>query len=428
MLFEPNTDDLRAVVSVSARLRDLSEMPVHIELTIVETSSVDSDWLYMEGNVPAVAPGEVRLESIYWRNAWQWYWSHDHTLRLYLTALTLTASDDTHVALDWLEIDEQWDLVHDSGLPIVATSQIVPTPDAPSALRDTSSYQITWDQDGNCSVIGIVLNYPDPDPIPAIASEELVAINGLLPGTRFQVGAIEHVRPWFEFVATTSYFPTLYSENRPFAVVDQQVLLYTLNRRPSANVHLSEVWLRLDAHASSEAIVNAVKTQTDQTILLKVETADKVFDNLGANILLAGLIGLLYLAFGVALTLAIISQIIYSVLSSLQRRTQYGILRALGFSVNHLMVTIALEHLIVIATGTALGAALGATISSLMIPTLAFGATGGLITPPFMIQFERAALAQYGLLILIMVAVTSTASVSLLRRLTLGDLLRFGEE
>ena len=428
VLFEPNTRHLRGLVSFAVRLRDSSGTPVHIGLAVVEGSTVDSDWLYFEGKVPAVAPGELRLESIYWRNAWQWYSSLGHTFRLHLTALTLTTSDGTHAALDWLEKDEQWDLLYDSGSPIEATTQIVPTPDALGALRDTSSYQITWDQDGNRSVIGMVLNYPEPDPIPAITSEELAAINGLLPGTRFQVGAIENVRPWFELVTTTSYFPTLYSDHRPFVVVDEEVLLYALNRRPSADVHLSEVWLRLDANASSEAVVNALKAQTDQTIMLKIETAGEAFDTLGTNILLAGLIGLLYLAFGVALTLAIISQVTYSALTSLQRRTQYGVLRALGLSVNHLVITIALEHLIVIATGTLLGAALGATISSQMIPTLAFGAVGESITPPFMIQFERAALAQYGLLILVMLMVTSSASMILVRRLTLSDLLRFGEE
>jgi len=45
-----------------------------------------------------------------------------------------------------------------------------------------------------------------------------------------------------------------------------------------------------------------------------------------------------------------------------------------------------------------------------------------------MIRFEQAALAQYAVLVLLLMVVTSSASVVLVRRLTLGDLLRFGEE
>lgn len=426
VLYEPNTDQLRAMVGIGARLRDANGMPVHVALSIVDLLP-DSGWAYLEGSVPETVPGDLRLESIYWHNGWQWHWTRSRSYRLYLAALALTAPDGTHVALDWLANDARWDVLHDSGGAIDATADIVPSPDAPGDLRNSESFRVTWDQDGNRSVLGMVLNYPEPGPIPAIVSEELVALNGLLPGTRFQVGAIEYARPWFEMAATTAYFPSLYAD-RPFIVIDQQALLYTLNRRPSADLFPSEVWLRLEDGASSNAAIDALHAQTDQSIQLSIRTYDDALNSLDENMLLAGLIGLLYLAFGVALALAIISHLTYSALTTFQRRAQYGVLRALGLSANLLVATIALEHLIVLVTGTLLGALLGAGISAQMIPTLALGATGESITPPFMIRFEQAALAQYAVLVLLLMVVTSSASVVLVRRLTLGDLLRFGEE
>ena len=67
-------------------------------------------------------------------------------------------------------------------------------------------------------------------------------------------------------------------------------------------------------------------------------------------------------------------------------------------------------------------------MSTYVLPTLAFGATGEEVTPPFMIQVETSALAQYGVLILIVLGVTFSVSLALIQRLSLIDLLRFGEE
>lgn len=426
MLFEPDFAQMSTMVNVGMRLRDARGMPVHVALAIVELLP-DSGWAYLEGSVPETVPGDLRLESIYWRNGWLWHWTRSRFFRLYLASLAVTDPDGTRVALDWLDEGAQWDVLLDSGAEIDAAGDIVPAPDAPADLHDAMCFRVTWEQFGNRSVLGMVLDYPEAGPIPAVASEKLVALNGLLPGTRFQVGAIEYARPWFELAATTAYFPTLYAD-RPFIIIDQQALLYTLNRRPSADIFPSEVWLRLEAGASSDAVLDALNAQSDQSIQVSIHTYDDALNSLDENMLLAGLIGLLYLAFGVALALAVISHLTYSALTTFQRRAQYGVLRALGLSANLLVATIALEHLIVLVTGTLLGALLGAGISAQMIPTLALGATGESITPPFMIRFEQAALAQYAVLVLLLMVVTSSASVVLVRRLTLGDLLRFGEE
>ena len=75
--------------------------------------------------------------------------------------------------------------------------------------------------------------------------------------------------------------------------------------------------------------------------------------------MLAGLSGLLYLAFCISLTLTVISLLTYTALTALQRRAQYGVLRALGLSKERLVISIALEQVILLVTGTLLGASWG---------------------------------------------------------------------
>jgi len=78
--------------------------------------------------------------------------------------------------------------------------------------------------------------------------------------------------------------------------------------------------------------------------------------------------------------------------------------------------------------GVLLGAALGAILSNRVVPTLAIGATGEAITPPFVVQVEVAALAQYGLIMAGVLLAVLIASLLLVRRLSLAQTLRLGEE
>jgi hypothetical protein len=142
--------------------------------------------------------------------------------------------------------------------------------------------------------MGLMVDYPEAEPIPAITSERFAQLNGLLPGATFQLGTVEHTQPRFVLAGTVEYFPTLYPEDRLFVIVDQDALFYTLNRRPSALYYPSEAWLHLEPGASSGDVVAALKAQTDRTIITTVQTVQGVRETLETDILLAGLIGLLY--------------------------------------------------------------------------------------------------------------------------------------
>jgi hypothetical protein len=420
MVFVPTPGQLDGRLDMWLRLRDESGTAMQIPLRVMSEPDEDG-WIYLEGVLPAHLDGALRLESVYWSNYMGWVYSPFRTYRLWLADLTLHSADGEHILDDWLA-GESWDWVSDTGSEFEGTNDTGPT------RGNNQSRVVTWTQDGPRVLMGLMLNYSEPDPIPAIASQRFAELNGLLPGATFQLGTVEHVQPRFVLEDTVEYFPTLYPEDRLFLIVDQDTLFHALNRRPSATYYPSEVWLQLESGASSEAVVTALDAQTDRTIITRVQTIQQMREELETDILLAGLIGLLYLAFGVALVLTVISLLTYVALTAMQRRAEFGVLRALGLSAGRLVASIALEQVMVMLTGVVLGGVLGAAMSSQVLPTLAFGATGEAVTPPFVIQVEQSALIQYVALLLLVLGVTFGASLVLVRRLSLIDLLRFGEE
>jgi MFS superfamily sulfate permease-like transporter len=63
-----------------------------------------------------------------------------------------------------------------------------------------------------------------------------------------------------------------------------------------------------------------------------------------------------------------------------------------------------------------------------VVPRLAQDASGAQITPPFIVQVETAALMQYGALIGAVLIGVLLASALLVRRLSLAQTLRIGED
>ena len=101
----------------------------------------------------------------------------------------------------------------------------------------------------------------------------------------------------------------------------------------------------------------------------------------------------MYLAFIMALALSVVGLLTYAGLTAQARRTEFGVLRALGLPAVRVVGGLALEQLIVMAIGVALGAVLGAVLANQIVPTLALGATGEAVIPPFVMQVEAARLS-----------------------------------
>ena len=273
-LYQPDLDRLLNRMTLAMRLRDEAGTFYHLTFAPVEVewmrvgqdqpglgmrSFNTSGWAYFEVNLadlPAQPQGALRLESLYWSNRARSNTEND--VRLSLSDMRLIDAAGTATALDWL-LEDGWDLVYDSGALIRGTTGITGAPDRPNL----AARQILWDQAGLLSTLGIVFDYPEAAPIPAIASTSLLEADGLSAGDTLQLVSVGRVSPTVQILDTMDYYPTLYADRRPFLVVDQAALLYAINRRPSASVYPAEMWLRLAPGVSSQIFAEQVDVEGD---------------------------------------------------------------------------------------------------------------------------------------------------------------------
>jgi len=218
------------------------------------------------------------------------------------------------------------------------------------------------------------------------------------------------------------------ARNHPFAVVDRDALIYLLNRRPSAAIYPDEVWLRTAPGAGMNKLLAALRPEDRSATVVTALTLPGELANLQTDPLSLGLLGLMFLAFIIAMSLSIVGLLTYAALTAAARRTEFGVLRALGLSSLRLVIQLAVEQLFVIGLGTLLGAVLGAVLSSQVVPRLAQDTTSQRITPPFIVQVETAALLQYGGIIVLVLALVLALSLGLVSQLSLTRTLRLGEE
>ncbi len=404
---------------------------------------VTSGWVYMEADLRRLAytpQAPLRLVSVYWEYRSPNSRSGERGLRLTLADMTLIHGDEVEPFPVFRDGD--WEFAYDRG----ATATGRATPGAALAGEREDAIYFVWDQDAQRTIVGGLLNYPPLGPLDAIVSRRVLEENGLSfgldapPFTLFNIGGMN---PQFRAVQVVDYYPSLFnrtpSDGIPkgdsFLVVDVRELLYTLNRRPSGTFYPDEVWLRFDEsvdprHADEvDPILRSFDGQDGGgSVILRETTLAEELGRLRTNPLGLGLMGLMYLAFIMALALSVVGLLTYAGLTAQARRTEFGVLRALGLSSVRVVGGLALEQVIVMAIAVALGALLGAVLSSQVVPTLALGATGEGVIPPFVMRVETARLVEYALLMLAVLLLGLGSSLLLVRRLSLSRTLRLGEE
>ncbi len=405
---------------------------------------VYSGWVYYEADLDALAydaQGPLRLVSFFWE-----YRSPssrgERGMRLTLADMTLIDAGGTAQPYP-VFADNNWEFEYDR----IARATGKTTPGAQLAGERSDALYIRWDQEeGSRTVVGALLNYPDLGPIDAIVSTRVQQENALSVGPDATpirlINIAGSVEMRFRAVQVADYYPSLYdvapTDTAPgdsFMVVDVRQLLYRLNRRPSATYYPSEVWLRFedgfdaqDKGAVAGFLEKLERASDGQTLVLSNVSLAEELDKLQTDPLGLGLLGLMYLAFIMALTLSVVGLLTYAGLTAQARRTEFGVLRALGLSSLRVVGGLALEQTFVMVIGVTLGAVLGAVLADQVVPTLALGAAGEGVVPPFVIRVEVRRLLEYGVLMLSVLLLVLSSSLLLVRQLSLSRTLRLGEE
>lgn len=398
---------------------------------------VANGWAYFQANFvrESYQPAEpVRLVSLFWSHRGRGQ-GGERRLQLTLAGLNATAPDGTRQPLDLLTRGG-WEFAYDSGA--LSVGGVSPSM---GDSRRGRGLVAAWDQSAESGRMGLLLDYPAPPPLITLPSAGLLGQLGVAPGQPLELRAVDGVRLSVTLAAPVQrFYPSLYdavqenggwastSGSQAFAIFDRDALLYALNRRPGAALYADEVWLKAAPGADPLAILDAARPADRSAAFTRAITLPGALEQLQTDPLNRGLLGLMLLAFIIAIALSVVGLLTYAALTAAARRAEFGVLRALGLSSWRVVVQLTIEQLFVIVLALVLGAALGALLSSQVVPRLALDASGARVTPPFIVQVETDALAQYGLLIGVVLALVLAFSLVIVRQLSLSRTLRLGED
>jgi hypothetical protein len=406
---------------------------------------VTSGWVYYEAdlsNLEYEPQGTLRLVSIYWEHRSN-NTGGETNIRLSLAEMSLIDANGSSSPYSILNRGN-WDFQYDSG------ANANPRGDTPQAAQQSDNLHrdiiyVDFDQSALRTRVGINLNYPTRDALFGVVSQRLAEIDNITIDDQQNCDNQNSLPASFTIlnVAGSSiqvipcqiaeYFPTLFNEEMPFVVVDVRELMYELNRRPAAQFYANEVWLNLDDEADSIDEVNTVMnnlTGGDDSGVVRVreETFVHTFDNLGTDPLALGLLGLMFLAFLIALVLSIVGLVTYAALTAQARRSEFGVLRALGLPSSRVVWSLITEQVFVVLIAGLLGSVLGHILSIFVVPTLALGATGEGVVPPFITEIEWASIFNFWLIMAAVLLSVFAFSFILVRQLSLSRTLRMGDE
>lgn len=381
-----------------------------------------SGWMTLQGAVPEGLPAPVRFEAIHWVSGYdEAFVSGAAQLRLTTSSLMFFDTAGSPLPTDAFQTPDGWTMVNENNAIPNAFYTIIPTERGNGAM--TFWNNPNFNQDAS---LGLALNVGSVA-VPSVVSRNFADQYFLVEGATFDL-FIERRRVTFVVTGFADYFPTVYGDRKPFVIADLDALLESFNSRPGDPIHPREVWLNLEPGVSPDEWITARSENGSDQVVTSALTRDSELERLRGDALSLGLSRLLFLAFAVALILSAVSLLAYAALSAQSRKAQFAVLRALGMSSARITRSVLLEQGLVIGAGVLLGAVMGLLLSSQVLPALAITSDGSPLTPPFLVQVETNALTGYGALLALLLVGVMLATGVIIRRQSLGQALRYGEE
>ncbi len=185
-----------------------------------------------------------------------------------------------------------------------------------------------------------------------------------------------------------------------------------------------QVWIK--ATDSTEFVYDMIKEYNIETTKLVDTSAELVKHKNDA--VLQGTNGLLTVGFIVALVLCTVGFLIYWILSIRSRELQFGIFRAMGMSMNEIIVMLLNEHLFISGTSIIAGVIVGLLASKLFMPLIQIAYSSVDYALPLRVVNESSDGIRLAVIIGLMVIICLAILAWIIRSMKIAQALKLGED
>ena len=257
--------------------------------------------------------------------------------------------------------------------------------------------------------------------MPVLVSKQFAELTAVTPGdellVRVRQSAVHAHNLLVRVVGIVDYFPTMYEgDDAGFIVMLREPLLRIFNDSRHEAMLPNELLL---ATTPSPEVVNQAAEVIELTAVQRALRAFPLAVGLRSASLLGYILATVISLGGFAAHLVFIIS---------QRRSQFAVLRAIGWDSNQLYGLLLLEQMVLVLSGLILGTGLGVLLAWLTLNNLNFDWGGLAAAPPFVVVWDWMALLRtYGLFMVTVLMGLGTA-VLIIRRTGLQQALSVAVE
>ncbi len=457
---QSNADDPPVTVSLTAYLQDAIGIPYRVRLvppdTIIMADVPGADeadtllptpvgeWLTFEGELSARGHAPYRLMRLAITSEQGNIDAFEHVIYIDRVAAqnvlgTTTPlesfEDETHAwneavvanpyAASWTQVTSS-SLVR--GVTMQQVTGEVPEVDGASALR--LSYSM-GKSGGRRREPSITVNEPRLGRLPVVINRAFaeqfagrsVANEPLAVGDQRNVvlnlgsGSVEL---GYEVVGVFDEFPSI-DKKAPVMITHFALIQPVINQAASTAFFFAnnEVWLELPDRAPSPALKRAIDALGEG--VTNVVWAWDRYGEIQREPLPSAVAGMLFAGFWISLLLSLLDFAFYLVVTARQRLFTFGVLRSLGWDAGHIWRLLFIEQVALIVPALVIGSVIGAGLAYLLLPFLALVGSETLALPLVSLA---------GLLLALVISFTILMGVAaiFLRRMSINQVLRMGEE
>ena len=341
---------------------------------------------------------------------------------LFVDRLTALTPEGEHTLADFETLDA-WHVIEDHSNPglyaLESSEAVIRTPGGNTAA-------FSWAPVSTASVRGIRPGDPEA-PVPALVSNSFLDAAGAGLGDTVNV-SLSGIPVLVHAVAAADFFPTMDSRNEPFAVVDLRALNHYMalhSQRLAGGSN--ELWIGLqDPLLVPTGLLEALyeRDVPAREVHLASEMVSLRVEQPLVNAQWGGLLVLMFMALVLASASGVM---LFSYMDTLERRTEYALLRTMGLSNRQLNGVVWFNLFVVVACGIGLGTWAGHWIGSSLLPILEIAKEGVPVTPPMVLQTNWVTLLASYLVLAAVTAGTVAWLAWITAKLEVQAVLRIGE-